>query len=379
SIRINDNDLLLRNGTDANHGLGWYGPAANKPFTGFSGDGPVLYGYGGGALGTVNNSVKKTALTWSSNGNVGIGTNTPQNKLDVEGGVVIGSIYAGNSIFSAPTDGAIIQGRVGIGTNNPSHAQLEVGGFVTTDIGDFGWLNGDGDTNFANGGLSYGYSIYASNRIAADEFNAFSDRRIKNILGRSNNQEDLATLLAIEITDYQHIDTIQKGTQQHKKVIAQQVAEVFPQAVTNNIREVIPDIYQRAEVNNTWIQLSTNLQVGDRVKLITANSKDIHEVTAVEANRFQVDELKVEDQEMVFVYGREVDDFHTVDYEAISMLNVSATQAQQERIEALEAENTRLHREINQLKDLESRFATLEALLNVPDAPASLNNSSTKK
>ncbi len=28
----------------------------------------------------------------------------------------------------------------------------------------------------------------------------------------------------------------------------------------------------------------------------------------------------------VFVYGREVNDFHTVDYEALSMLNVSATQ-----------------------------------------------------
>ena len=29
----------------------------------------------------------------------------------------------------------------------------------------------------------------------------------------------------------------------------------------------------------------------------------------------------------IFVYGKEVDDFRTVDYEALSMLNVSATQA----------------------------------------------------
>jgi hypothetical protein len=39
------------------------------------------------------------------------------------------------------------------------------------------------------------------------------------------------------------------------------------------------------------------------------------------------------------VYGREVDDFRTVDYQAISMLNVSATQALLKRIEALEKEN----------------------------------------
>ena len=44
----------------------------------------------------------------------------------------------------------------------------------------------------------------------------------------------------------------------------------------------------------------------------------------------------------VFVYGREVDDFRTVDYQAISMLNVSATQALLKRIETLEKENAAL-------------------------------------
>ncbi|MEO1437036.1 MAG: tail fiber domain-containing protein, partial [Bacteroidota bacterium] len=333
SIRINDNDLFLRNGTDVNHGLGWYG--VQRPFPGFMFDGPVLYGFSGGALGTTA-STQKTALTWNSNGNVGIGT------------------------------------------DNPTRAKLEVSGFSASFLGAYGFLNSGGGTN-TNGGGTANYSIYASNRIAATEFNAFSDVRIKKVLGQSNSEEDLNTLMAIEITDYQHIDTFQNGTQAHKKVIAQQVAEVFPQAVTNTIREVIPDIYQRAEVNNNWIQLNTDLQVGDRVKLITAKSKDIHEVIAVEANRFQVAELEVEDQERVFVYGREVDDFHTVDYEAISMLNVSATQAQQTIIEVQQQEIEALKAEIQQLKDLESRFATLEALLNVPDAPASLNTSSTKK
>jgi hypothetical protein len=38
------------------------------------------------------------------------------------------------------------------------------------------------------------------------------------------------------------------------------------------------------------------------------------------------------------VYGTEVPDFHVVDYDAISMLNVSATQELLRRIEALEKE-----------------------------------------
>jgi hypothetical protein len=47
-------------------------------------------------------------------GRVGIGTNTPQNKLDVNGSLAIGSTYAAEE--TAPDDGAIIEGNVGIGT-----------------------------------------------------------------------------------------------------------------------------------------------------------------------------------------------------------------------------------------------------------------------
>jgi len=50
-------------------------------------------------------------------GNVGIGTLTPKNKLDVAGGMTIGSSYAGTD--TSPTNGLIIEGKVGIQENNP--------------------------------------------------------------------------------------------------------------------------------------------------------------------------------------------------------------------------------------------------------------------
>lgn len=42
--------------------------------------------------------------------------------------------------------------------------------------------------------------------------------------------------------------------------------------------------------------------------------------------------------DQVFVYGREVKDFRAVDYEAIAMLNVSATQELARKLEAKDAE-----------------------------------------
>ena len=75
-IRIHENDIFLRGGTDTNHGLGWYGTGINgRLFDGNNVDGPVLYGFTGGALGTNRNGTQKQALSWNSDGNVGIGTN----------------------------------------------------------------------------------------------------------------------------------------------------------------------------------------------------------------------------------------------------------------------------------------------------------------
>ncbi|MCX7616324.1 MAG: prepilin-type N-terminal cleavage/methylation domain-containing protein [Patescibacteria group bacterium] len=53
----------------------------------------------------------------SFSGNVGIGVTTLLNKLDVAGGVAIGS-YAG--VNTAPSNGLIVSGNVGIGTNAPA-------------------------------------------------------------------------------------------------------------------------------------------------------------------------------------------------------------------------------------------------------------------
>lgn len=73
---------------DETHGIGWYGEG--KPFANYNVEGPVLFGNGGGALGTISHDVEKTVLSWNNLGNVGIGTVNPTaDKLDVAGSLRI--------------------------------------------------------------------------------------------------------------------------------------------------------------------------------------------------------------------------------------------------------------------------------------------------
>jgi len=83
-------------------------------------------------------------------GNVGIGTDYPLNRLDVEGGMAVGVSFSGNN--SAPTNGMIIEGNVGIGTSSPLSELTIHGGAgendaaITFDIDGTDWHLGVDDT-----------------------------------------------------------------------------------------------------------------------------------------------------------------------------------------------------------------------------------------
>jgi hypothetical protein len=71
ALVLNDHDILLRKSDDQNHGIGFYGDSGNfagsKQFAGNSINGPVLYGFHGGALGTMDGG-QKIALQWNGDG-----------------------------------------------------------------------------------------------------------------------------------------------------------------------------------------------------------------------------------------------------------------------------------------------------------------------
>jgi hypothetical protein len=156
-FRLNDGDLWLRRGNDRNNGLGWYG--TNKPFAGGEPDGPVLFGFNGGRLGTTTNG-QKVAISWDSSQQVGIGTTIPRARLSLGSDLADTKLFLfdesdGNgmglgvqnsqfrlhlsgtsdrfSFLSSPGGTELLtingSGNVGIGTNTPT-AKLQVKGDI---------------------------------------------------------------------------------------------------------------------------------------------------------------------------------------------------------------------------------------------------------
>jgi hypothetical protein len=346
-------------------------------------------------------------------GKVGIGTNTPAYKLDINSGNDVGirigpNVSYGESLllggwnssdFSAPRiqtsngnlhldaksgqnlylnnyhNGPVLLalggGRVGIGTAAPA-APLHVVGYAPV-AGYLEWVTQANDSyNPGHWWWTEPVSILSENVVRAGALHIFSDARIKDIKKVSDGGADLATLMKIEVTDYGYKDVVARGNRPQKKVVAQQVEKIYPQAVSRST-DVVPDVFKKATVKDGWVELASDLKVGERVKLMSEKDQSVHEVLELRKGGFRTDWK--EDTENLFVYGREVKDFRSVDYDAIAMLNVSATQQlakqlkeKDAKIAALDASNAALVTSNAALDAkvaaLGAKFAALEKLLS---------------
>ena len=185
--------------------------------------------------------------------------------------------------------------------------------------------------------------------------------------GLSDNKADLALLKQVVITNYQMKDKAQYGDRAFKKVIAQQVEAIYPQAINKNVG-FIPSIYaagtgQPAATGQTLVTVPAahHLQVGDKVRLIgEINGKVETTVLALSGDKaFTVALPQAETK--LFVFGPQVNDLRTVDYEALAMLNVSATQELARQVEALQAANAQLQAQASTAKAQATELSGVKA------------------
>ena len=408
----------LQLGASAYHFLAYYGSLAGNTYGGTNIDGPVLGGYNGGLLASTSTS-QLPVLRWTGGGNVGIGTVNPSTRLNVSGGDI--SVNGGNMLvddgryftcrsgdqfafpdvggtycnygMTANSNNVVLSGFYGLrfSTNANERMRINQNGYVgiLTAGGDFPLhvassggrnYNGSGGNSGAHfdsdgGGHSFGsgntsLSIKADSNIEAGSFYAVSDRRIKDVVGLSDIQNDLRAIGQLRVTDYRLIDRLANGDAIHKGFIAQEVQKVFPQVVST-ARGFVPDIYARSSglvfdkvVGSLRVTLvkAHGLHVGDTVRLMfDEDSRDLKVAAVPDERSFVVNEVTTEPKQ-VFVFGKQVPDFLSVDYNQLFTAGLGAMQELKKEHDTEVARLTKANEALQErLLAQEKHLAELEA------------------
>ena len=224
-------------------------------------------------------------------------------------------------------------GNVGIGTTTPDcPLEVEATSSVAIPLGRAYWYNGEQ----GHSALSRALAIHAHGAVWSDNstgFIATSDRRIKK------NIVDVPDNLALEMVRnipcryYEYKDNLYSGTDKTIGFIAQEVKEILPMAISIQT-SIIPNELRKLE-NVSWEQIEntykliTDLQDVSGVKYrfyvsndVSGNDEIMKDVVGNSDNSFTFDEQ----WNNVFCYGKEVNDFHTLDKQKLFALNFSATQ-----------------------------------------------------
>jgi hypothetical protein len=257
-------------------------------------------------------------------------------------------------------------GRVGIGTTTPSNGILHVSGSINSTISTGWFFNNSQVTSnlISNGSSSVNVSIYGTNFLWAEVgFITSSDNRIKKNFQDISDGQALEHLRAIEPKTYEYVDTLERGSNKVYGFSAQQVSNVLPYAVVTT-SGVVPDIYDLADVSGTLVTLRTKTfdytDVSATVNIILRETgkKDVS-ANFQPPNQIVLHESLGTDISDVFVYGRRVNDFHTLDKNAIFTVNVAATQELDRQLQAAKGK-------ISQLEDTLSNVITRLSALEQP-------------
>jgi hypothetical protein len=249
---------------------------------------------------------------------------------------------------------------VGIGTNFPTAAKVHVNGSRSLTLS-YAYYNNTGSPGIGSG--TNDYSIYASDRIAATEFNAFSDSRIKKNVTDINDSSALDKIRLLEPKIYNYIDEKQRGTSNVYGFIAQEVANVLPYAVTVGHGD-IPNILTNSNVIVTENSNVIELHLDTPVEGLTLSNTSVINIITDKDTSIPCNVLSFSGSNVItienrkefsnvtgaYIHGEHILDFHNLNKDAIWSV---ATAALQEVDRQLQAEKTKV-------ADLIARVTALE-------------------
>ena len=376
-----------------------------------------LGGMGSNTFAIWGSTVGRNVISVLSNGNVGIGTNSPQLAFHVAASNVGdtirientnasgyacaqfktttstyyvgvgGASEAGNNfrdklyILNPSSNGIVLDtsGRVGIQNKTPDCA-LSIKNSITLDsvyytppgIGSQGYYTNTGTIRFPSEGQIQSSSatwLFGANSTlyGPGPYSSSSDTRIKENIVDVDDTSALTIVRQIQPKRYNYVDRQNKGDSPVWGFIAQQVAGVLDYAV-DTITQFIPNVYESASVgsDNHTITLNdkttTDLVVGMTIRLTKADDSSVEtNISSIVDNKnFTVEcdltDVKNDDNK-VFVYGIQVDDFHSLNKDAIFTVATAALQEVDRELQAEKEKTQTLESELGQLKQfIQSKF-----------------------
>jgi hypothetical protein len=211
-------------------------------------------------------------------------------------------------------------------------------------------------TTYGLGPFSYHYTHNISVRIAqgklwlGDETVYESDSRIETDISNIDDDRALQQVNTLETKEYHYIDPVERNEMKTIGYIAQEVKQVCPNAVSiqtksipDEMRNITEPQWEGEVLTIPDLDLSANNVTGI-CKFYVRNGDDDAQVCKEidcekdadgnKTNRFKFEESYTN----VFLYGKEVNDFHTIDKNQIFALHHSAIQELSRKNDKLEAE-----------------------------------------
>jgi hypothetical protein len=352
------------------------------------------------------------------------GTNDNYRMLINSGGdIIMGNNPQNHSSFLLNNSGTNYQGTVTLVVKRLTNASQKRPFYVNTSPIIFADNAGSLLTAIVPSGSDIDPAVSNANQPFGGFFVAFfegaiqcefviigSDKRMKKNITEINNDKPLQLLRKIKCSTFEYIDKIKNSTYTVHGFVAQDIKDVIPESV-HTVTDFLPNFYCNCIVEKDRVDEDSKKQIyrvfipeNPRKQLIFTGNHDIYgteykTTTGMPAsdafgnqrfvvklynssnNEINVETIKIIDEysflisvernekgendkiteEMYFLYGQQVDDFHKIDNDHIHNITTAALQEVDRQQQADKARIAELE---NQVSNLEATVASQQSLIN---------------